>query len=90
MHISLSENDFHPLIHIHSKWMSYEDKVKHGIPSTIDEWIAYGKTRTNAPTANPHKRGPFGEYPLWQDDVECILRVIRKEVSVLPNLAGDS
>ncbi|KJA12629.1 hypothetical protein HYPSUDRAFT_152316, partial [Hypholoma sublateritium FD-334 SS-4] len=62
--------------------MSYEDKVKHGVPSTIDEWVAYGKTRTNAPTANPHKRGPFGEYPLWQDDVECILRVIRKEEPV--------
>lgn len=62
--------------------MTYDEKVayrvKHGIPSTIDEWIAAGKMRTEAPTANPFKRGSFGDYPLWQDDVECILNVIRE------------
>lgn len=86
MHTGLCDSDFYPLIDIQCKWMSYEDKVayrkEHGFPSTIDEWIVYGKARTEAPTANPHKRGPFGEYPLWQDNVECILNVVCKEVSI--------
>ena len=64
--------------------MTYEEKfmyrTKHGIPSTIDEWIADGKTCTKAPTANPYKRGPSPEYLLWQDNVECILNVIFKKV----------
>lgn len=86
MHAGLCDNDFYHLIQIHSKRMIYEEKIaypeKHIIPRTIDEWIAYGKMRTKAPTANPHKRGPSGEYPLWQDNVECILNVIYKEVSI--------
>lgn len=84
--IGLCDNDFYELIHIHSKWMLYEEQVayrkKHNFPSTIDQWIAFAKTRTEAPTANPHKRGPSGEYPLWQDNVECILSVVCKKVSI--------
>ncbi|KAF9474539.1 hypothetical protein BDN70DRAFT_310420 [Pholiota conissans] len=85
MHISLCSKDFYPLIQIRTNGMSlaYEDKVayrvKCGFPRTIDEWIANGKMRTKAPTANPHKRSPHLDYPLWQDDVECILNVICKE-----------
>ncbi|KDR73906.1 hypothetical protein GALMADRAFT_141676 [Galerina marginata CBS 339.88] len=80
--VSLSGNDFYPLINSCTKWMTYDEKVahgaKHGVPRTIDRWIADGKTRTKAPTANPFKRGPTLEYLLWQDDVECILNVIQK------------
>ncbi len=64
--------------------MTYDEKVayraKNGVPGTIDEWIAEGKTRTKAPIADPHKRGPSLKYMLWQDDVECILNIICKEV----------
>ncbi|KJA12638.1 hypothetical protein HYPSUDRAFT_210289 [Hypholoma sublateritium FD-334 SS-4] len=60
MHIGLCDDDFYYLIQIHSERMSYEERIayreKLTIPRTIDEWIAYGKTRTRAPTANPHKR----------------------------------
>jgi len=83
---SLCGNDFYPLIHIHAKYMTYDEKVayraKHSVPSTIDRWIADGKTCTKAPTADPHRRGPSLKYLLWQDDVECILNVIRKEVCI--------
>jgi hypothetical protein len=83
---SLCDNDFYPLIHIRTKEMTYDEKVayraKHGVPGTIDQWIADGKTRTKAPTADPHKRGPSLEYLLWQDEVECILNIIRKKVSI--------
>ena len=82
----LSANDFYPLTHARTKEMTYDEKVayraEHGIPSTIDKWIEDEKTHTKAPTANPHKRGPSLKYPLWQDDVECILNVIRKEVGI--------
>jgi hypothetical protein len=83
---SLSGDDFYPLIHIRNKGLTYDEKVayraKHGVPGTIDKWIANGKTRTKAPTADPHKCGPSFKNPLWQDDVECILNVIRKEVGI--------
>ena len=83
---SLSGNDFYPLIHIRTKYMTYYEKVAyratHGVPGTIDEWIADGKTCTKAPTTDPHKRGPTLKYLLWQDDVECILNVICKEVGI--------
>jgi hypothetical protein len=87
---SLSGNDFYPLIHIRTKWMTYDEKVayraKHGIPGTIDKWIADGKTRTKAPTADSDRQkrhgGPSFKNPLWQDDVECILNVIHKEVGI--------
>jgi hypothetical protein len=83
---SLSGNDFYPLIHIRTKYMTYDEKVayraKHGVPGTIDKWIADGKACTKAPTADPHKRGPTLKYLLWQDDVECSLSVIRKEVGI--------
>jgi hypothetical protein len=83
---SLSGNKFYPLIHINTKMMTYDEKVayraKYRIPETIDEWISQERTRTKAPTANPHKRGPCFEYLRWQDDVECIFNVIRKEVSI--------
>ncbi len=83
---SLSGNDFYPLIHIRTKGMTYDEKVayraKHGVPGTIDKWIADGKTLTEAPTADPHKRGPSLKYLLWQDDVECILNIICKEVGI--------
>jgi hypothetical protein len=83
---SLSGNDFYPLIHIHAKYMTYEEKVayraKHGIPGTIDKWIADGKTCTNAPIADPHKRGPSLECVFWQDVVECIFNVICKKVGI--------
>ncbi|KAF9470885.1 hypothetical protein BDN70DRAFT_901765 [Pholiota conissans] len=86
MHVALCNADFYPLIQIRTKGMSYEDKVayrvKSGVPRTIDEWIADAKMRVNAPTANPHIRGPYLDYPLWQDDVECILNVVHEEVSV--------
>ncbi|KAF8951654.1 hypothetical protein BDZ97DRAFT_1931961 [Flammula alnicola] len=66
-----------------SLMMTYDEKVayrvKHGIPNTIDEWISQEKTRTKAPTANPHKRGLCLEYLSWQDDVECIFNVICEE-----------
>ena len=42
--------------------MTYDEKVayraKHDVPGTIDKWIADEKTRTKAPTADPHKSGP--------------------------------
>ena len=83
---SLSGNDFYPLIHICTKYMTYDEKVmyraKHEVPGTIDKWIEDGKTCTKAPTADPHKRGPTLKYLLWQDDVECILNVIHKEVGI--------
>ena len=57
MHKCLCPEDFYPLIHSHSKWMSYKEKVayriKHGIPATIDEWIMVEMKHTEAPTANP-------------------------------------
>jgi hypothetical protein len=85
-HFGLSGNDFYPLIHIRTKNMTYDEKVayrvKHGVPNTVDKWIADGKTCTKAPTADPNKRGPSLKYLLWQDDVECILNVIRKEVGI--------
>jgi hypothetical protein len=82
----LSGNDFYPLIHINTKYMNNDDKIayrtKHGVPGTIDKWIADGKTCTEAPTADPHKRGPSLKNLLWKDDVECILNIIRKGVGV--------
>jgi hypothetical protein len=84
---SLSGNDFYPLIHIRTKEMTYDEKIayraKHCIPDTIDKWIADEKTHTKGPTADPLKRGPSLKNLLWQDDVECILNVIRKEVGIL-------
>ena len=83
---SLCGNDFYPLVNVRAKYMTYEEKVayhaKHGVPSTIDKWIADGKTCNKVPTADPQKRGPSLKYLLWRDDVECILNVIRKEVGV--------
>jgi hypothetical protein len=82
----LTGNKFYPLIHIDNKVMTYDEKVayreKHRIPETIDDWISQEKTRTKAPTANPHKRGWCFKYLPWQDDVECIFNVIRKEVGI--------
>lgn len=83
---SLTDKDFYPLIHICTKVMTYDEKVayrvKQGFPTTIDMWIADEKTRTEAPSTSPHKRGPPPEYMLSLDDVECVLNVIRKEVSI--------
>jgi hypothetical protein len=83
---SLCGDTFYPLINVRAKYMTYDEKVayraKHGIPSTIDQWIADGKACTKAPTADPQKRGPSLKYLLWQDDVECVLHVIRKEVGI--------
>lgn len=66
--------------------MTYYEKVayrvKNSVPDTVDKWIVEGKTCTKAPTADPNKRGPSLKYLLWQDDVECILNVIRKEVGI--------
>lgn len=85
-YISLCDDSFYPIIESKAKWMSYNEKaayrVEHGIPSTIDEWIADGKMRTAAPTTNPHRRGPTGKYPLWQDTVECILNIIHQKASI--------
>lgn len=85
-YVSLCDNYFYLLIERETKWMSYDKKatyrIEHGIPSTIDEWISDGKMHTKAPTANPHRRGPTGEYPLWQDNVKCILNVVCKKVSI--------
>ncbi|KAF9476933.1 hypothetical protein BDN70DRAFT_934638 [Pholiota conissans] len=62
-----------------TKWMTCNKKaayrVEHSSLSIIDEWIAEGKMHTEAPTANPHNRGLTGEYPLYQDNVECILNI---------------
>ena len=86
MHISLCNADFYPLIQIQTKGMSYADKVayrvQHGVPRTIDDWIASGKMCTKAPAAIPLKHGPCRECQLWQDDVECILSIVHKEVSI--------
>jgi len=83
---SLCGDKFYPLINVRAKYMTYDEKVayraRHGIPSTIDQWIADGKTCTKAPTADPRKCGPSLKYLWWQDDVECILNVIRKEVGI--------
>ncbi len=74
--------------------MTYEEKTayraKHGVPRTIDEWIADGMTRTRAPTVNLHGNCcPSLKGLLWRDDVECILNVIHEEVgTVWQNLAG--
>lgn len=84
--LSLTENDFYPLIHICTKDMTYEEKVayraKHGIPSTVDKWILEGKMHTEAPTADLHKRGPSLKHLSWRDDVECILHIIYKKVNI--------
>jgi len=81
---SLSGSDFYPLIDICTKTMTYDEKVayraEHRVPNTIDMWIADGKTHTKAPIPDPYKRGPSLKILLWQDDVECILNVIFKEV----------
>jgi hypothetical protein len=83
---SLNSNDFYPLIHIHAKYMTYDEKAayraKHGIPNTIDKWITDGKTCTKAPTADLHQRGPSLESLFRQDVVECILNVICKKVGI--------
>lgn len=86
MHKSLCRDDFYPLIHSHSKWMSYSEKaayrVKHSIPRTINEWIMNEMMHTEAPTANPYTCGPSREYSLLQDSVECTFNVLHhKEVS---------
>ncbi|KAF9470043.1 hypothetical protein BDN70DRAFT_902429 [Pholiota conissans] len=82
MYISLCDSNFYPLVDRKTKYMTCDEKfayrVEQGIPRTVDEWIAMGKMHTEAPIANPHKRGLSGEYPLWQDNVECILNVKRK------------
>lgn len=68
--------------------MTYEEKTaycaKHGVPGTIDKWIADGMTRTKAPTGTVNLRNPGPSFKnlLWRDDVECILNVIRKEVGM--------
>jgi hypothetical protein len=66
--------------------MTYDEKVayraEHRVPNTIDKWIADGKTRTRAPIPDPYKRGPSLKHFLRQDDVECILNVIFKEVYI--------
>ena len=83
MHNSLCDSQFYPLIH--TKWMSYGEKLeyraKHGVPVTIDKWIADGKMNTEAPTSNPHKRDPLAShtYVPSQDNVECILNIAREE-----------
>jgi hypothetical protein len=81
---SLCGDNFYPLINVRAEYMTYDERVvyraKHGVPSTIDQWIAEGKICTKAPTADPQKRGPSLKYLLWQDDVECVLNVICKEV----------
>ena len=81
---SLSGNDFYPLIDSCTKTMTYDEKVtyrtEHRVPNTIDEWIANGKMHTKAPIPDPYKRGPSVKHLLLQDDVECILNVIFKEV----------
>jgi len=83
---SLSGNNFYPLVHICTKYMTYEEKMmyrrKLGIPSTIDEWVANEKLCTKAPTANPFERGSSLKYLLWQDDVECILNVVLEKVGI--------
>ncbi|KAF8914284.1 hypothetical protein CPB84DRAFT_1841011 [Gymnopilus junonius] len=82
---SLSGNDFYPLVQVRPGEMTYDQKVKyrarHGIPGTIDQWIELAKTHILAPTGylDGHNHGPSLEYLLWQDDVECILKVIHKE-----------
>ena len=59
---SLCDNDFYLLIHARTKGMTYDEKVtyrgNHAIPGTIDKWIAPGKTRIKASTANSLQRGP--------------------------------
>jgi hypothetical protein len=85
--LSLSSNDFYPLIHISTgKKMSYDEKIAyratHSVPSTIDQWIANEKMNTEAPTADPYRRGPSLKYLLWRDDVECTLNVMHKEVGI--------
>ena len=81
---SLSGSDFYPLIDICTKAMSYDEKVayraEHRVPDTIDKWIADAKTHTKAPMPDPYKRGPSLKHLLRQDDVECILNIIFKEV----------
>lgn len=83
MYKSLCKDDFYPLIHNCTRYMSYEEKVvhrlKHGIPGTIDEWIEDGKEHTKEPTANPHNH----KYILLQDTVECIFNIVCKKVSFL-------
>ena len=86
MHKSLCHNDFYPLIRNNSKWMSYAEKaayrIKHSIPSTVDEWIMGEMMHTNAPTANPYACGQSRKYSLLQDTVECTFNVLHhKEVS---------
>lgn len=84
---TLSGPEFYPLIHIPTgKKMTYDEKIeyraKHDVPYTIDEWIENEKTRTEAPSADPLKRGPSLKYMLWRDDVECILNIIHKKVGI--------
>jgi hypothetical protein len=81
---SLCDSDFYPLIDICTKTMTYGEKVayraEHRVPNTIDKWIADGKAHTKAPIPDPYKRGPSLKHLLRQDEVECILNVIFKEV----------
>lgn len=82
MYQSLCGSDFYPLIiHNHTRWMSYEEKVayrtKHKIPRSIDEWIEGGKAYIKEPIS----LGTSHKYTLLQDIVECIFNIVCKEVS---------
>lgn len=90
MYKSLCGDDFYPLTHSHTKWMSYDEKVeyrtKNSIPRTIDEWIVDGRTYIEAPTITPHSSGMPRKLALLHDNVECTLSVVCKEVRVYNKL----
>ncbi len=92
MYKSLYSDDFYPLIHSRIKWMSYDEKVvyriKHNIPSTVDEWIAAARTHTRAPVINPHKRGTSRKLSLSEDNVECILNIVECKVRVYKDICS--
>ena len=83
---NLSGDDFYPLTQVRHGELTYDQKIKyrarHGIPRTIDQWIELAKGHILAPTGdlNGHNCDPSLEYLLWEDDVECVLKVIHKEV----------
>ena len=55
---------------------------KLGIPRTINKWIANKKMCTKGPTANSFKHDLSFKYLLCQDDIECILNVVLKKMSI--------
>ena len=64
-----------------SKEQTAAYRAKHGVPTTIDKWIAEARVDMEEPVVDQGTSRQSLEFLLWQDKVECILNVVRKPVS---------